>query len=169
MRSTAFAFVLAVSSIAGFATLFAGCPSGSFNGPDSGVPDMSMQLPMPDMLQTFNFDLSGLDLAGLSNCKQLNMCEAGATPAQALMCEMNATPPARAKEAALQSCFLKHCPVIADMGAGVCAPNDMGQVSAACQTCVKNTYAASMASCSPMTAPECTMCLFEATECFNDQ
>src|SRR5207244_1508873 len=107
----------------------------------------------------FNFDLTGYDLFGLSNCATLNMCEQGKTPAQALMCQMNATPTARAKEASLQSCFVKWCPVTADMGVARCATNDMGMLSSDCQTCIDNTYVAADKSCTPANAPECHMCL----------
>ena len=156
---------LAIASV-----LVAGCLSGSYNGDMSATPgDMSVSVEPPDLSITYNFDLSGLDLAGLSNCAQLNLCEQGKTPAQALMCEQNATPPAKAKEADLQSCFKKYCPVVADMAAGVCAPNDMGVTSAMCQTCIDNTYVAAGAACDPPTAPECHMCLHEAEVCLADK
>jgi hypothetical protein len=146
----------------------AGCLSGDYNGPDMNVNDMAMSLPQPDMTTLFNFDLAGLDLSGLTGCKTLNTCENGATPAQALMCQMNATPTAKAEELALQNCFKKWCPIVADMGAGRCAPNDMGKVSSDCQTCINNTYVGAGTGCSPMNAPECHMCLHEAQVCASD-
>ena len=148
----------------------AGCLSGNYNGPDMNVNDMAMSLPQPDMVVVSTLDLAGLDLSGLTGCKTLNKCENGATPAQALMCEMNATPSAKLENAALETCFKKWCPVVGDMGPALCAPNDMGMFSTDCQTCIQNTYAGTGPGhgCTPMTAPECNMCLHEATVCFND-
>jgi hypothetical protein len=155
------------SSIVLTAILVGGCIGGNYNQDMSQVVDMSAALPGPDMVKVYNFDLAGYDLGGLYNCSGLNSCEKGATPAQALMCEKNATPTAVAEENDLQNCFKKFCPVTADMGPGICAPTDMG-ISAACTTCINNTYASSSTNCSPMTAHECTMCLHQALVCLHD-
>jgi hypothetical protein len=153
------------------ALLLAGCLSGSyFSDMQTQAHDMAVPgPPPPDMLMLFNFDLTGLDLSGLSNCQQLNACEQGKTPAQALMCQMNATPTARAKEASLQSCFKTWCPAVADMGMGRCAPIDMGVLSSDCTRCINNTYVGASASCTPANAPECHMCLAQAELCTADK
>ncbi len=140
--------------------LVAGCLSGDFNGQDQGVstpPDLSMRV----------FDLAGLDLLGLYNCSQLNMCDRNATTAaQVQLCKNMATPVAKALESDLQNCFLQFCPT----GAGqVCAPDMTGMVSMACQACINNTYIPSGASCSPtQQVNECHQCLQQANACTAD-
>ena len=140
--------------------LLAGCLSGDFNSQDQGVttpPDLSMRI----------FDIAGLDLFGLYNCTQLNMCDQKATTAaQVQLCKNMATPSAKALEADLQSCFLQNCPA----GAGqVCAPDAMGMVSMACTICINNTYIPDGQSCSPSQNPsECGKCLAQANACTAD-
>jgi hypothetical protein len=152
--------------------LLAGCLSGSYSlDMNVSARDMAMPAaPPPDLVTVYSFDLSGVDLYGLSNCGALNKCEqAATTAAQALMCRMSATPPAQAKEAALQSCFRQWCPVVADMGLALCTTNDMGARSSACQACINNTYVGAGLGCTPAGAPECHMCLGQAQTCAADQ
>ena len=140
------------------AALFvAGCLSGDFNG------NMPADLAVP------NFDLNGLDLMGAYNCQQLNNCEKTCTtPVCIFMCRQMATPAATFEEIELQNCFAQYCPPATDMGAGICAiTNDMGTTSAACQTCINNTYIAAAMSCANK-APECHLCLSQAQTCSAD-
>src|SRR5579863_5100034 len=153
--------------LACLALLLGGCLSGNFNGTDmskAAAKDLAVPGPVVDMTQNFVFDLTGFDLAGLYNCQQLNMCDQGKTAAGVLMCSQMATPAAQAKEGALQNCFVKYCPVTADMGMGRCAviDADAGTVSADCMTCINNTYVAMNGTCTPANAPECHLCLTEA-------
>src|SRR5262245_56684965 len=108
----------------------AGCLSGDFNGNDASAPGGDS----PPRI----YDLAGVDLYGAYNCSALNNCEhMCTTKACVFMCRNMATPTAVDKEVALQSCFQQYCP--ADTGK-VCAPDMMGMVSAACMTCIANTY-----------------------------
>jgi hypothetical protein len=141
--------------------LIAGCINGDFNPPDQGV---SMG---PDMAMSRMFDIAGLDLFGLYNCSQLNMCDHNCTtPVCVLMCHNMATPIAKALEGDLQSCFQQYCPT----GAGqVCAPDAMGMVSMACVACVNNTYIPNGMDCSPTQLPsECHQCVQQANACTAD-
>jgi hypothetical protein len=140
--------------------LVAGCLNGDFNTQDQGVttpPDLSMRI----------FDIAGLDLFGLSNCSQLNMCDRNATTAaQVQLCKNMATPIAKSLEADLQNCFLQYCP--AGMGQ-VCAPDSMGMLSVPCQTCINNTYLSQSTSCSPtQQVDECHQCVAQANACTAD-
>jgi len=140
--------------------LVAGCLSGDFNPQDQGVttpPDLSMRI----------FDIAGLDLFGLYNCSQLNMCDRMATtPAQVQLCKNMATPIAKSLESDLQSCFHQYCPT--GMGQ-VCEPDAMGMLSMACQACINNTYLPQSASCSPtQQVDECHQCLSQANACTAD-
>ena len=136
----------------------AGCLSGDFNA--NTPADLAIPI----------FDLYGLDLTGAYNCEALNACEKlCATPVCIFMCRQKATPTATFEEIELQNCFSQYCPAANDMGgAGLCAIiNDMGATSAACQTCINNTYVAEGMSCSGK-APECHKCLSQAATCSAD-
>lgn len=146
--------------IVALALLTAGCLNGDYNEADASVP--------ADMALNLTFDLSNYDLSGLYNCAQLNACEqACMTKACSFMCRNMATPPAVAKDSALQSCFNQYCPTGTG---GVCAPDSMGMLSAACMMCLKNTQLSPSASCSPtQVTSECGMCYSQAQICLNDQ
>ena len=149
MRALVFVFSLAL----------AGCLNGEYNN-DAAAPT-------PDMAQARIYDLAGLDLYGAYNCSQLNACErACATKVCIYMCRNKATPPAVDKEIALQACFSMFCP--AGMGQ-VCAPDANGMVSAACTTCINNSYIPDNQSCSPSQLPsECHQCVAQANACTSD-
>lgn len=138
----------------------AGCLNGEYNNNDAAAPT-------PDMAMTKIYDLAGVDLYGAYNCSALNACEkACLTKACVYMCRNKATPQAVDKEIALQACFTMFCP----NGMGqVCQPDANGAVSAACNTCIANTYLPSSASCSPSQLPsECHQCVAQAAACTND-
>lgn len=139
------------------ALVAAGCIGGDFA--QNGAQDLAVPI----------FDLSGLDLYGAYNCAQLNQCEnTCTTPVCIFTCRKNATPTATFEEIELQSCFVEFCPPLsATGGPGLCAANDMGLTSAACSTCINNTYVAAGMSC-PDKAPECHKCLTQATTCSSD-
>lgn len=140
--------------------LVAGCLNGEFNPQDAAAP-------VPDMAQMRIFDIAGLDLYGAYNCSALNACERKCTTkACVLMCRMMATPQAVGLQIDLQSCFTQKCPTGMGM---VCAPDAMGMVSMACNTCINNTYLPANMSCSPSQNPdECHMCLAQANACTVD-
>ena len=141
--------------------LFAGCINGDFGSNDASVP-------IADMAQPRMYDIAGLDLTGAYNCSALNACErACTTKACVFMCRNMATPSAVDKEIALQSCFTQFCPT--DPGK-VCAPDAMGMLTAACMTCLANTYLPQSQDCSPTQLPsECHACLAQANACTADQ
>ena len=148
MQLLALAFVLS----------FAGCINGEYN--------TDAAAPTPDMAQPKIYDLAGLDLYGAYNCSGLNTCEKNCmTKACIYMCRNMATPQAVDKEIALQSCFVMFCPT----GSGQVCDASSGSVSAACNTCIANTYIANGASCSATQLPsECHQCVAQANACTSD-
>jgi hypothetical protein len=97
----------------------------------------------------------------------LNACEHNCmTKSCVFMCRNMAMPTAVAKEMDLQSCFTQYCPT--GMGQ-VCAPDAMGMMSAACMTCIANSYLPSSADCTPSQLPsECHQCVTQANACTAD-
>lgn len=142
------------------ALVVVGCINSDFSN-DAGVPrQMDFSIPV--------FDLSGLDLYSAYDCKALNACENACTTAVCVFnCRKMATPTAVVEEIALQDCFAQSCPTSNSSGNAICQANDMGTHSAACTTCINNTYVASNMSCSG-SAPECHKCLVQASTCSND-